>query len=85
MARINEVHSVIVLAAAPILTAHTYTEVYGGSAGCTINVNNTLVAMGAGSSIFINVNTVSGGTGCFLLGVNKDVSQGSPYLGGRLG
>lgn len=80
MAKINEVHSVCVPATSANLTAHTYTEVYGGSAGCTININGNVISMGGSSSIFITVSSVSGGTGCFLLGVNKDVSQGSNGL-----
>lgn len=77
MAKINDVHSIIVPAQSPNLTAHTYTEVYGGVAGCTAYLNNVLVSVGPSSSIFINVRTISGGTGCFLLGDNKDVYLGS--------
>ncbi len=76
MAKVNDVHSVIVLADAPNLSGHAYTEVYGGSVGCTATINGTVVDIGATSSIFINVNTISGGAGCFLLGVNKDVYVG---------
>jgi len=82
MARINDVHDLVVPAVSANLTAHTYTEVYGGTAGCTITLNGLSTSIGAGSSIFITVKTVSGGGGCFLLGVNKDVSNGSggvPY------
>jgi hypothetical protein len=82
MAKINEVHSVIVPAGSADLTNHVYTEVYGGSAGCSITVNGTPILMGSSSSIFINVKSVSGGSGCFLLGVKKDVSNGSPTLSG---
>ena len=39
MAKINEVHSVIVPANTPNLTAHTYAEIYGGQAGCSIVIN----------------------------------------------
>lgn len=77
MAKVNEVHSVVTPAETPNMTAHTYTEVYGGSAGCSIVINGVSINMGGSSSIFINVNTVSGGTGCYLLGVNKDVLLGS--------
>jgi hypothetical protein len=77
MAKINEVHSVIVPANAPNLTAHTYSEIYGGSTGCSIVINGVSLNMGSSSSIFINVGSVSGGTGCYLLGVNKDVHLGS--------
>lgn len=81
MAKINEVHSIIVPADSPNLTAHTYTEIYGGGSGCTIVINGQSVTMGASSSIFVAINTVSGGSGCYLLGVKKDVVNGSPDLG----
>lgn len=80
MAKINDVHSVIVPANNANLTAHTYTELYGGQSGCSIVLNGLNMNMGAASSININVNSVSGGTGCYLLGVNKDVTLGSMYL-----
>lgn len=82
MAKINDIHSIIVPADSPVLSAHTYSEIYGGSAGCTIVVNGVSVSVGLGSSIPIWVRTVSGGTGCYLLGENKDVISGSPYVGG---
>lgn len=81
MAKNNDVYSIIVAANAPNLTAHTYTQVYGGSAGCTITINGVAVSMGAASSIDIGVRTVSGGSGCFLLGENQDVYLGSTLLG----
>ncbi len=80
MANINDIHSIIVPALSAS-TAHTYTEVYGGSAGCTIMLNGQLISMGASSSINIWVRSVSGGTGCFLLGENQDVFQGSLIIG----
>ena len=80
MAKINEVHSVIVPANTPNLTAHTYSEIYGGQSGCSIVVNGVSLSMGSSSSIFININSVSGGSGCYLLGVNKDVILGSTSL-----
>ncbi len=76
MAKINDVHSIIVLATAPDFSAHTYTEIYGGSAGCTATVNGTAVDIGAASSLFININSISGGAGCFLLGNKSNVYQG---------
>jgi len=85
MAKINEVQDIIVEALSANLTAHSYTEVYGGSAGCNITINGTGVLIAGSSSIFINVRRVSGGGGCYLLGTNKDVYAGSPYLGGSLG
>ncbi len=81
MAKINEVHNVCVPAEQANLTAHTYTEIYGGPTGCTITINGSVISMGGSSSIFLGINAVSGGVGCYLLGVNKDVVNGSPYLG----
>lgn len=77
MAKINDVHSVIVTPANANLTGHSYTEVYGGPAGCTININGTTFSMGGSSSIFITINSVSGGTGCYLLGSHREVFDGS--------
>ena len=81
MAKINDIHSIIVPAENANLTGHTYTEIYGGSAGCTITVNGITMSMGGSSSIGIWVRSVSGGTGCYLMGENKDVTQGSMLLG----
>ena len=80
MANINDIHSIIVPAQNANLTAHTYTEVYGGTGGCTININGTVVNVADSSNIKVWVRTVSGGTGCYLLGENQDVFQGSPLL-----
>lgn len=81
MAKINDVHSIIVPVGSANLTAHTYTEIYGGSAGCTLMVNGiTGVAIGAASSLFINIRSISGGTGCFLLGENTSVFAADPNL-----
>lgn len=82
MANINDVSTIIVLATAPNLSAHTYTQVYGGSAGCTATINGVAVSVGAGSNLYIVINSITGGSGCFLLGENKNVFQGSPGLGG---
>ena len=76
MANINDAYSIIVPAQSPNLSAHTYCEIYGGSAGCTILVNGVLVSVGGTSNLKISVNSVSGGTGCYLLGENQNVSQG---------
>jgi hypothetical protein len=80
MSKINDVYSVIVPAQSPILSAHTYTQIYGGSAGCSVTINGSTVSIGASSSIDIKINSISGGTGCFLLGDNRDVVFGSPNL-----
>lgn len=78
MAKISDIHSIIVPAQSPNFTAHTYTELYGGTAGCTIKLNGTVVDVASSSNISIWVRSVSGGTGCWLLGDNQDVTQGSP-------
>jgi hypothetical protein len=80
MSRINDVHSIIVPAQSPNMTAHTYTEIYGGTGGCTIVINGVTINVAESSNIAINVRTVSGGTGCWLLGENKDVYLGSTTL-----
>lgn len=80
MAKINDIHSIIVPAQSPNLSAHTYSEIYGGSAGCTIVVNGVSVSVGATSNISIWVRTVSGGSGCYLMGENQNVLQGSSNL-----
>ena len=81
MPRIDDIHSIIVPAQSPNLTAHTYSEVYGGSSGCTIVINGVTINVASSSNIPIWVRTVSGGTGCYLLGENKDVYLGSPNVG----
>jgi hypothetical protein len=80
MPRINDIHSIIVPAQSPVLSAHTYSEIYGGSAGCTIVINGVTVSMGAQSTIGVAIRSVSGGTGCYLLGENQDVYLGSTKL-----
>ena len=81
MAKTNDIHSIIIPATSANTSAHTYTEIYGGSAGCTITINGTSVSVGAASSISVWVRTVSGGSGCFLMGEFKDVTLGSTLLG----
>jgi hypothetical protein len=81
MPRIDDIHSIIVPAQTPNLTAHTYSEVYGGSSGCAIVINGVTIYVASSSNIPIWVRTVSGGTGCYLLGENKDVYLGSPNVG----
>ena len=63
MANISDIHSVIVSANTPNLTAHTYNEIFGGSAGCTMTLNGTVVNVGATSNLKVWVRTISGGTG----------------------
>jgi hypothetical protein len=80
MANFSNIHDVIVSAQTANLTAHTYTEIYGGSAGCSITVNGVVINVASSSNITIWVKTVSGGTGCWLLGTDKNVYTGSPNL-----
>lgn len=77
MAKIYDVHSVIVSPENANFSGHSYTEIYGGPAGCTININGTTFGMAGGSSIFLTINSVSGGTGCYLLGSHSEVFNGS--------
>lgn len=77
MAKISDIHSIIVPAESPVFSAHTYTELYGGSTGCTITINGTVVNVASSSNLAIWVRSVSGGVGCYLLGDKKDVTQGS--------
>lgn len=81
MPKLNDIHTVVVPALSANISAHTYTEIYGGSAGCSITVNGVVLAVGPSSNISIWIRSVSGGSGCFLLGENQDVIQGSTLLG----
>ncbi len=72
MANSSDIYSVLVPATAPVFTAHTYSEIYGGGAGCTVNVNGVDLSMAAGSTLNLWIRSISGGTGCFLLGENND-------------
>ena len=80
MPRISDIHNVIVPAESANLSAHTYSEIYGGASGCVININGNVVSVGGTSNLNIWVRSVSGGTGCYLLGENKDVYTGSPTV-----
>ena len=81
MAKITDIHSIIVPAQNANLTAHTYTELYGGTAGCSVVINGVAINMGSSSSIAIWVNSISGGTGCYLMGEKQNVFQGSLIIG----
>ncbi len=63
---------VIAPAQSPQLSAHTYTAIYGGSSGCSIKINNNDVLVSAGKTIYTNISSISGGNGCYLVGVVKD-------------
>lgn len=78
MARISDIHSIIVKAEDADLSAHTYCEIYGGTGGCTIAINGVVVNVADSSNFAVWVRSVSGGTGCYLLGENKNVLDGSP-------
>jgi hypothetical protein len=80
MPKNNDVYSIIIPAQTPNLSAHTYTTIYGGSAGCTAIINGVSVSVGAASSIDLAIRSISATTGCYLLGENKDVYLGSPNL-----
>ena len=84
MANISDIHSIIVPADSPNLTAHTYSEIYGGTGGCTIVVNGVTINVADSSNIKLWIRSVSGGTGCYLLGEKQNVLQGLTngyYLG----
>jgi hypothetical protein len=80
MPKNNDVYNIIIPAQTPNLSAHTYTTIYGGSAGCTAIINGVSVSVGAASSIDLVIRSISATTGCYLLGDNKDVYLGSPNL-----
>lgn len=82
MSKLFDVSSIIVAAQDADTTTHVYTQVYGGSAGCTITINDISVEIGMGSTVDIAIRTVSGGDGCYLLGENNNVGDGSTVLGG---
>lgn len=67
MPLLNDIHSIIVSAGSANFSAHTYTEVYAGAAA-TPTINGVSVAMGAGSSIKVKVNSISNTANVYLLG-----------------
>jgi len=84
MANITDVHSIIVPAQSANLTAHTYNEIYGGTYGCTMVLNGVTIDVASSSNIKVWVKSISGGTGCYLLGEKQNVLQGLTngyYLG----
>lgn len=80
MANVNDIHSIIVPANAPVFSAHTYTEIFGGMTGCTATINGVSVTIGQSANVKLFVKSISGGAGCFLLGENNNVFQGSTNL-----
>lgn len=79
MALITTTHSIIAPATSPNFSAHSYHHIYAG-VDATPVINGVSVTMAAGSSLDIKINTISNGTGCYLLGENTDVLQGSTNL-----
>jgi len=77
MANISDIHSIIVPAQSPNFSAHSYSEIYGGTSGCSMVLNGVTVDVAATTNLKIWVRSISGGTGCYLLGENQDVYQGS--------
>jgi len=77
MPKFNSIYTIVVPAQSPVFSAHTYSEVYGGSTGCSAIINGASMTIGASSTVSLLVRSISGGTGCFLLGDNNDVYQGS--------
>jgi len=78
---LNNVYNIVVEADKSNLNHHVYREVYGGPSGCIITVNGVTFPIMPSTTIHIKVNTVSGGCGCYLLGVRKDVITVDPNLG----
>jgi hypothetical protein len=81
MANLNRVFSIIVPAETPVLSGHTYTQIYGGKLGCTPTVNGIVLNIGPSSTIDLSIRTISNGGGCYLLGHNHDVYSGSNTVG----
>lgn len=81
MPLLNDIHSIIVPVDSANFTAHSYTEIYCGS-NATPTINGVSVTMAAGSSIKLKVFSVSGGTGCYLLGETFNNRQDGPTIGG---
>lgn len=81
MAITNQIHSIIVPATSANFTAHTYSEVYIGSA-TTVTINGISVVAAAGSSIKITVRDISATPNVYLLGDKIDLSNGSSLITG---
>lgn len=60
-----------------------YLKVYGGTGGGSAIINGLPINVGAGSTIDIAVNSITGVTGnVYLLGMPRNVLEGSNTLGG---
>lgn len=80
MPLLNDMHSIIVPAGSANFTAHSYTEIYAGSNSTPV-INGQSITMAAGSSIKVVIKSISGGTGCFLLGENINNLIDGPIIG----
>jgi hypothetical protein len=79
MPLLNDIHSILVSASSANFSAHSYTEVYAGSAASP-TINGVAVTMGAGSSIKVKVRSISATAGVYLLGETIDNFSGSATL-----
>jgi surface protein len=73
-------HSFIVPAEDGDLYDLNYTEILGGSYGCTMNVNNVLVNVSPYSSFSLNVKSISATTGCYLGGERPWFESGKSFI-----
>jgi hypothetical protein len=69
------IHSIIVPAENPNMSAHTHTEIYGGSAGCNIVINGVTVSIGQSTNVAVQ--EVLWWNWMLPLGENKDVFNGT--------
>ena len=72
MPKINNINNFVVPAEDGNLYDLIYTEVIGGKSGCTANINGVTVKVSTQSNIYLLVNNISGGTGCFLGGYQPE-------------
>lgn len=79
MPLLNDIHSIIVSAGSANFSAHSYTEIYAGSASTPV-VNGVSVSMAAGSSIKLKITSISSGTGCYLLGEKINNWTDGPFF-----
>jgi hypothetical protein len=74
----NQINSIIVLSTNANFTAHTYTQVYAG-ANATPTINGVAVTMNAGSSLYINVRSISSTANVYVLGEPINVMTPGNY------
>jgi surface protein len=73
-------HSFVVPAEDGELYDLNYTEILGGSSGCTMNVNNVLVNVSPYSSFSLIVKSISATTGCYLGGERPWFESGKSFI-----